>query len=532
MSALEGKDILVIGARTGGYGESIARAAVRAGARVFGTTLDPEDPREKAFFSDLGAVLLDVPLVYNSAETDRVSDQLAVIETRLKELGVSRLHAVVHAVAGGFPRHPSVMKAVGDILKGIHAFSDMATLVKRNVYYVNAGSFYDTVRGMPSLIDEKTHLIALTYRGDLPYFIADSKRYLERLALRLADQGRRTLIAALPEAWTQSSQFFTGIEIAVLHNYLNELRGDAELVEELRPAFFKMEESLASLEGFGALVQDMRGFLVDTWKGISPSVNQAELYGAVSSLFFKLRKEGRFPILRRAVESISEFVREASGYIVVREFIAGEKYDAGDVRQVYYGDLKGLTPIRAVEPPERSAKTAPRIRKWVEFGRDEIRRTLSMYGDNFLFPQRIVMEAPEHGDAKLGFCTLMVPTPEENPIMRDHFVGMPLFGGHLQMEAVAQFGTFIVLKALEGKRLFPILTGTEFPDLNTMAPPGEKLTIIGELYVPDKRVLTFNAVIENRFARSKGVIRGMLISDRVLRKMMSSFFSTDEQENA
>jgi len=50
---LNGKDILIIGAREGGYGASIARAAVNAGARVFATTLIPEDPREQSFFRDL-----------------------------------------------------------------------------------------------------------------------------------------------------------------------------------------------------------------------------------------------------------------------------------------------------------------------------------------------------------------------------------------------------------------------------------------------------------------------------------------------
>ncbi len=30
------------------------------------------------------------------------------------------------------------------------------------------------------------------------------------------------------------------------------------------------------------------------------------------------------------------------------------------------------------------------------------------------------------------------------------------------MEAVAQFGTFVMLKLLKDKRLLPILTGTEF----------------------------------------------------------------------
>ncbi len=69
--------------------------------------------------------------------------------------------------------------------------------------------------------------IALTYKGDLPYFISQTKKYLEKLALRRAKSGTHALTAALPEVWTQSSQFFTGIEIAVVQNYLSSLRGAA-----------------------------------------------------------------------------------------------------------------------------------------------------------------------------------------------------------------------------------------------------------------------------------------------------------------
>ena len=211
---LEGKNVLIIGARAGGYGASIARAAVAAGARVLGTSLTPADPREVALFDELGVELVEVPLRYNFDKRNRVFEDLAGIERWLRARGVNRLDVVIHAVAGGFPRQPSVMKAVADILKGQHTFADLATAVKRNVYYVNAGSFADTVDGLSGLTHDESQFAALTYRGDLPYFISPTKKYLEKTVLRLADKGKRTLIAALPEAWTQSSQFFTGIEIA------------------------------------------------------------------------------------------------------------------------------------------------------------------------------------------------------------------------------------------------------------------------------------------------------------------------------
>ena len=91
------------------------------------------------------------------------------------------------------------------------------------------------------------------------------------------------------------------------------------------------------------------------------------------------------------------------------------------------------------------------------------------------------------------------------------------------MEAVAQFGTFMILKLLKDKRLVPILTGTEFPDLNTMAPPGEVLRMMGTIQLTEKRHLVLAATIENRFARSKGTIKGMVVNQRVIRKMMSAF---------
>jgi 3-hydroxymyristoyl/3-hydroxydecanoyl-(acyl carrier protein) dehydratase len=100
---------------------------------------------------------------------------------------------------------------------------------------------------------------------------------------------------------------------------------------------------------------------------------------------------------------------------------------------------------------------------------------------------------------------------------------MPMFGGHLQMEAVAQFAAFMVLRLLKNRKMIPILTGTAFPDLNTMAPPGEVLTIVGRINMRDKRDLVLEAFIENRFARTYGTIKGMVLNERLVKKMLSSF---------
>lgn len=527
---LKGRDILVIGARAGGYGASIASAAVQAGALVFGTSLSPGDPREQEFFKNLGVSLIDVPLKYDADRRERVLDDLARIENRLRQSGVERLHAIIHTVAGGFPRQPSAMKAVGDILKGKQTFADMATLVKRNVYYVNAGSFEDTVTGLAGLTDRETHLVALTYRGELPYFISDTKRHLENVALRLAQSGKRTLIAALPEAWTQSSQFFTGIEVAVMHNYLKHLQTSTSASDDLAPAFSRMKQSLAQVEGLEKLVKELGVFFEEKWHLISPTSDQGDVNCIVQELVGRLRKEGTFPTLRRSVELVSDFVREASGILLVRELIGRGRYNPGEVRQVYYQDLTGMNEIETAKPRVQKIRPATTPRKWVVYEKDEIRRTLNMYGENFLFLDRVVMEDGEMHDGAMGFGCFTVPTPADNPIMKDHFVGMPLFGGHLQMEAVAQFGTFMILKCLQDKNLIPILTGTEFPDLNTMAPPGEKLTMMGIIHMHDKRQLTLEAFIENRYARSRGLVRGMILTGRILRKMMSSFYGPDQDE--
>ncbi len=519
---LKGKNVLIIGARAGGYGEAIARAAVSAGANVFGTTLNPADEQEQAFFKSIDTDLLDVPLRYDFEHRNRVFEALKEIEKRLRDKGVDKLDAVIHAVAGGFPRQPSVMKAVAEILKGKSTFSDMATPVKRNVYYVNAGSFDDTITGLAGISDQNTQFLALTYRGDLPYFISQTKKYLEKLALRQARKGARTLVAALPEAWTQSSQFFTGIEIAVINNYLRNLQG-RKPAEYVSKPFEQMEQSLVNVNGFGDLVARLRDFLQDKWKDVSAESDPAIVSLVVDELFAELRKNGTFPSLRQTVEIMSDFVRQVSGIVVVREFLEKQAYNPGDVRQVYYKDLLGNTPIENAKPREEVPVRVARIRKWLEFDKNDVRSTLSMYGENFLFLDRVVMEAGDVYSGFMGFARFTVPSPEQNPILKDHFVGMPLFGGHLQMEAVAQFGVFMILKVLKDKRLVPILTGTEFPDLNTMGPPGEVLKMRGTIQIAEKRNLVLEATIENRFARSKGIIRGMVLNQRVIRKMMSAF---------
>lgn len=525
-----GSSILIVGARAGGYGESIARAAVRAGAVVYGTSLSPQDPKEREFFRDLNVTLLEQPLRFDADKRGLVFRQLETIEANLRTAGVGRLDAVVHAVAGGFPRQPSVMKAVSDILKGKQTFADMATAVKRNVYYVNAGSFRDLARGLGILIDADTCLAALTYRGELPYFISDTKRYLERLAVRLADKGKRTLIAALPEAWTQSSQFFTGIELAVIGNYVSVLQDQQAVSPDLADAYEYMEQRLSETEGARETIKALEPFLQDTWHRLRDSGDSAALFSEVDALFSRMRQDGSFSTLRQTVAIISDYVREASGVLFVREFLEAGRFNPGEVRQVYFRDLTGLHPIETAPARPKPHKPARPAKTWVTYEKEDVRETLSMYGEDFLFVDRVVMEAGELHEGSVGFASFTVPTPDKNRLMGDHFVGMPIFGGHLQMEAVAQFGTFMILKALNDTRLVPILTGTEFPDLNTMAPPGEKLTMMGVIHMHDRRNLTLEAFIENRYARSNGSIKGMILNNRLVKKMLVSFSTPNEEE--
>lgn len=527
---LKGKNVLIIGARAGGYGESIARSVILAGGRVFGTTLNPTDSREAAFFHDRGIELIDIPLKFDFEARDRVRDELARIEDWFIAKQIPKLDAVIHTVAGGFPRQPSVMKAVGEILKGNDTFHDLATAVKRNVSYVNAGSFAETVRGLTRITDEKTQYVALTYRGELPYFIAPTKAALEKDAARLAREGKRTLIAAFPEAWTQSSQFFTGIEVAIMEHYLRELHGKKPVAPDLAEPFSRMEESLASLDGFDAFLVEWPQLRGDRWSEIAVSFDSKALYAFVQDLFHRMRNDGSFPILRRAVEIISEFVREASAIILVREFLASGRYEPGDVRQIHFHDLLAGTAIGTAAPRQAAIGKPCKRHVWQVYEKDDIRKTLKMYGENFLFLDRVVMETGELRNGFVGFGTYTVPSPEKNPILRDHLIGMPLFGGHLQMEAAAQLGTFMALRLFKDTKLIPILTGTEFPDLNTMAPPGEKLSMMAVLRLSEKRSLSIEVIIENRFARSKGSIRGMVINERLVKKMVSSFGS--ENDNA
>lgn len=520
---LKGKHILIIGARSGGYGESLAAAAVRAGAEVFGTTLNPDDPKEQEFFTQLGVKLLRTPLKFQFETRDETARALVSLQSELRDAGVERLHALIHTVAGGFPHQPSVMKAVGDILKGQAGFEDLATKVKRNVYYVNAMSFQTAAEGLGTLADNRTHLAALTYRGDMPYFIAPSKRYLERLAVRMARQGKRTVIAALPEAWTQSSQFFTGIELSVIQHYIRDLRGRSSVDPLVGDAYEEMERDLSELEGLSELLDEVERFLIERWSALDHSAQQAEAHELATEYFKHLRNEGTFSMLRRAVEIVSRFVREACGRIFVSAFLVNEAYSPSEVRQVYYADLLGTRDISVVPAAEYKPKAAALIRKWVSYDREDIRKVLNMYGDDFIFLDHVVMEAGTVEAGRPGFGSFVVPGPEESPILRNHFKDMPLFGGHLQMEAVAQFGTFMVIMIIGNPKLVPILTGTEFPNLNTMAPPGEKLSMMGRVYVPERRHLTLEAFIENRFARSYGVIRGMVIGRRVVEKMRASF---------
>jgi NAD(P)-dependent dehydrogenase (short-subunit alcohol dehydrogenase family) len=84
---LEGNTILVIGARAGGYGASIAYAAASAGAEVYGTTLNPEDAREQEFFKSINVKLLDVPLKFDVDKRSATLETLKAVQTRLRDHG-------------------------------------------------------------------------------------------------------------------------------------------------------------------------------------------------------------------------------------------------------------------------------------------------------------------------------------------------------------------------------------------------------------------------------------------------------------
>ncbi len=103
----------------------------------------------------------------------------------------------------------------------------------------------------------------------------------------------------------------------------------------------------------------------------------------VQGLFTGLRNKGTFPTLRRAVEIVSDFVREASAATVTREFLDGNKYQAGDVRQVFYRDLLGGTSIGLAKQREREIRRPSKGGKWICYEKDEIRQTSACTGKTF-----------------------------------------------------------------------------------------------------------------------------------------------------
>ncbi len=108
----------------------------------------PGDPREQAFFADIGTTLIDVPsdlTAITGIACARISSVSEMAERQRRgQARRSDTHGRgrVSAAAVGH-------EAVGDIHKGKQTFYDMATAVKRNVNYVNAGSFEDTIAVCP-----------------------------------------------------------------------------------------------------------------------------------------------------------------------------------------------------------------------------------------------------------------------------------------------------------------------------------------------------------------------------------------------
>lgn len=118
------------------------------------------------------------------------------------------------------------------------------------------------------------------------------------------------------------------------------------------------------------------------------------------------------------------------------------------------------------------------------FDRNQLLRILP-YGEKFLFlDEGIVLDSENHGRG-----TYIVPLPEDNEIIRCHFPDLPLFPGHLQMEAVAQLAAlvFLVKYGTSGKMTMPVLT-TSYGELNTIAQPGDVIGLYANVIVKGKKV--------------------------------------------
>ncbi len=112
---LEHKNVLVIGARAGGYGPPLQlRQERRANVSAH---LSPGRSREQAFFADIRNHAHRCSLRFDSDHRDRVCEDFQRIGKWLNDNGVDKLDAVIHTVAGGFPRQPSVMRQLGTYSK-------------------------------------------------------------------------------------------------------------------------------------------------------------------------------------------------------------------------------------------------------------------------------------------------------------------------------------------------------------------------------------------------------------------------------
>ncbi len=243
---------------------------------------------------------------------------------------------------------------------------------------------------------------------------------------------------------------------------MKELRGSTNVSPDVEPAFVAMERSLAELKGFDAVLADVQEFIDREWSAINDESDLGHLSRIVQGLFTGLRNKGTFPTLRRAVEIVSDFVREGFRRDRHEEFLDGNKYQAGDVRQVFYRDLLGGTSIGLAKQREREIRRPSKGGKWICYEKDEIRQTLSMYGKNFLFLDRVVMEESGLRDGFVGFGRFTVPTPEENPILKDHFVGNADLRRASSDGGGGAIRDICHAEAPQRQETASILTGTEF----------------------------------------------------------------------
>ncbi len=535
------KSALVIGfPRKNGYSEAMVDSLVNEDLKVFITSSDPNDEKERAA-NEMGASLIKTPLNFDVTEKEKLGDTFDQIIKELKENGVDSLGSLIQLQAGGVPRSRDFLPYLRGIQNLSLNLNDLPDDVIKNVTYVNAESHGDTIKHLSGVLNSKTCIISTSFREAMPGYIIDStKRLLEQTMREHGKAGRNTLAIAIPKIITESSKIYEPLLLFIVNDYLKQLYKKKAKSDQWSYHLKYLEEQLMHIEGINEIFEKVEklfnAFTAEQLTNDPAFSRDPRAVNAIlTASMHGLEEAGLKVNLKTGAGIISNFVRRGCTEIITQDLIINGNYNPGETRRITYETI--LKNNGSKEPFTEEIDTSDDVinisalkETPTKVDEKKVKEVLKNYGPSFLLIDSA--EISEDGQFARGKFKVPFPAsadPKEradevttndkkcSEFMRDHFVGSPLMPGVLQQEATSQLAVLLT-KIVDGEDQGIMLEGLDKVKFDTMIFSGDEINLEVEILEKGKRNRSVRFKIECNGKTSSGVVNAFVMNEGVFKR--------------